>query len=518
MRLPLLFSFLTATALVDAADWPQWRGPLRNGIQPDSPRLLETIPEGGLKELWTSEPIPANDEGGLSSPIAAGGKVFVSLAWHRDVPTETRQIGERVVSQLGHQNVSGLPKEIVAQMEQTRQSIPAGLRGKKLDEFIEQWIDQRLDAKQKQLYSGFIANRFKKGPLALPLEILEKLDQGKNTIFPNEAAMKEWLEAQGWPDAVKQQILSAVPPTKRIADDALVCLDLASGKTLWKAISPGAPVGWNASATPCFADGKVFAVASTRIWCVDAIDGRIVWETALKKKRTTASSPLVVDGLVIVNADGVAAFDAATGQERWRQEKAGGGNSSPVAWRADAKPLLLINGRSDLHALDLQTGEIVWKTAGGGDATPAIAGDILVVQTHKPELGLIACQLSASGAKLLWNVPLDALRNQASPIIDQGAVYLMDDNVHACFDAATGKEQWREAAQSTISSPVLADGKLLLMVNNGNTLMMLKAARESRIELGKATVRAQWVPSPCVADGRLVLRLGDKLKCWSLVP
>ena len=518
MRPLLLWSFIAVPALFGGADWPQWRGPLRNGTQPDSPPLLDAIPAAGLKELWASEPIPANDEGGLSSPIAAGGKVFVALAWHRDVPTETRQIGERVLGQLGHQNVSGLPKEVVAQIEQTRQSIPAGLRGKKLDEFIGQWIDERLDAKQKQLYSGFISNRFKKGPLALPLEVLEKLDQGKQTVFPNETAMKEWLDAQGWPDGVKQQIIAAVPPTKRVADDALVCLDLVSGKTLWKAISPGAPVGWNASATPCHADGKVFAVGSSRIWCVDAENGQVVWETALKKKRTTAASPMAIGGLVIVNADGVTAFDAATGEERWRQEKAGGGNSSPVVWGGAGQPLLLINGRSDLHALDLQSGAIVWKTAGGGDATPAIAGDLLVVQTQKPELGLIACQLSPTGAKLLWNVPLDALRTQASPIIDRGAVYLMDDNVHACFDASTGKEQWRATAQSTISSPVLADGKLLVMANNGNTLMMLKATPEARVELGKATVRAQWVPSPCLADGRLVLRLGDKLKCWSLLP
>jgi outer membrane protein assembly factor BamB len=94
----------------------------------------------------------------------------------------------------------------------------------------------------------------------------------------------------------------------------------------------------------------------------------------------------------------------------------------------------------------------------------------------------------------------------------------MDDNVHFAFELESGKVLWREGAQSTIASPVLADGKLFAMANNGNTLLVLKAGRESREELGRATVRAQWVPSPCIAGDRLVLRMKDRLKCWSLAP
>ena len=63
---------------------------------------------------------------------------------------------------------------------------------------------------------------------------------------------------------------------------------------------------------------------------------------------------------------------------------------------------------------------------------------------------------------------------------------------------------------------MLADGKLFVMANNGNTLLVLKANPLAREELGKATVRAQWVPSPCLAGDRLVLRMKDKVKCWSL--
>src|SRR3954462_7552983 len=100
---------LLALPLVAAAsDWPQWRGPLRNGVLPDSPKLLEAWPKGELKQLWDSEEIPSNDDGGLSSLVVAGGRAVLSVVWTRDVPSETRQINELVVRRLGHQSLGAL--------------------------------------------------------------------------------------------------------------------------------------------------------------------------------------------------------------------------------------------------------------------------------------------------------------------------------------------------------------------------------------------------------------------------
>ena len=102
---------LAAPGLLRGADWNQWRGPLRNGVLPDSPRLLDAVPAEGLQELWASEEIPSGDEGGLGSVVTAGGKAFLSLVWHRDVPSETRTIDELVLRKLGHQGTGGLGKD-----------------------------------------------------------------------------------------------------------------------------------------------------------------------------------------------------------------------------------------------------------------------------------------------------------------------------------------------------------------------------------------------------------------------
>lgn len=515
MRTPIFLAAasLLVPTLASASDWPQWRGPLRNGVAVDSPKLIDAIPDAGLKELWESEEIPANDEGGLGSPVVAGGKVYLGVVWHRDIPSETRQIDELVLRKMGHQAMNDLSKEVLADMEKTRLSLSPTLRGKKLEEFTAQWIEKNLTKKQQQLYSGVVERRFKQGKLALPLDVFAALDKHKDHIFPNDAEMRKWLDAQGWDDQVKQQIIAAVPPTQRVAEDAVVCLDLATGKTLWTTKLPGAPVGRGGSATVCVAEGKVYSVASKRVWCVDAVSGKVVWETPIGKgKRGIGSSPLVADGVVVVNADGVQTFDAATGKALWSEPKAGGSNSSPVVW----KGFVLVNGRNELQAFDLKNGSIAWSAPGGGDSTPAIAGDMLAMQAKGAALGLVAYRIAADGATKLWNFPIDGRRTQASPIIHEGHVYHMEDNVHYCFDLATGVLKWQAPAQSQIASPTLADGKIFVMANNGNSLLAIKATPAERIELGKATVRAQWVPSPCIADGKVVLRMKDKLKCWAL--
>ena len=85
-----------------------------------------------------------------------------------------------------------------------------------------------------------------------------------------------------------------------------------------------------------------------------------------------------------------------------------------------------------------------------------------------------------------------------------------------CFDATNGSQRWNATAPGSISSPLLADGKLFVMINNGNNVQVLRADGTERTEIGKANVKAAWVPSPTIADGNLLLRLEDRIRCFSL--
>ena len=77
LAVPAVGNSTTAPETAVSTDWPQWRGPNRDGVALNSPKVLDSWPTSGPDLLWKSEPIPCNEKGGVGSPIVADGKVFL---------------------------------------------------------------------------------------------------------------------------------------------------------------------------------------------------------------------------------------------------------------------------------------------------------------------------------------------------------------------------------------------------------------------------------------------------------
>src|SRR5438128_2309123 len=71
LAVPLALPLLLAAAL-RAEDWPQWRGPHRDGVWRET-GILETFPAEGLKIRWR---VAAG--WGFSSPVVAQGRVYLA--------------------------------------------------------------------------------------------------------------------------------------------------------------------------------------------------------------------------------------------------------------------------------------------------------------------------------------------------------------------------------------------------------------------------------------------------------
>ena len=69
--LPALCAAVSSLAIAAAADWPQWRGPSRDGLSIETD-LLERWPEGGPPLLWKTNGLGE----GYSSVAVSGGRVF----------------------------------------------------------------------------------------------------------------------------------------------------------------------------------------------------------------------------------------------------------------------------------------------------------------------------------------------------------------------------------------------------------------------------------------------------------
>src|SRR4029079_12315824 len=71
-RLAGLTVVVVAISLLAAADWPQWRGPNRDGVSKET-GLLQKWPEGGPKLVWQ-----VSDLGdGYSTPSVVGDRIYV---------------------------------------------------------------------------------------------------------------------------------------------------------------------------------------------------------------------------------------------------------------------------------------------------------------------------------------------------------------------------------------------------------------------------------------------------------
>ena len=117
------------------------------------------------------------------------------------------------------------------------------MRGTKLDEWIDEWIVNNLDFKQRLSQGEYLASRFRKGKLALGAGIISELFKVKNKVFPNQLALDEWLNDQNFDEGTREKISQAVPPTKQVAEDVVLALDLNSGTVLWKTSHDSVPTG-----------------------------------------------------------------------------------------------------------------------------------------------------------------------------------------------------------------------------------------------------------------------------------
>ncbi len=240
--------------------------------------------------------------------------------------------------------------------------------------------------------------------------------------------------------------------SKRIlADEVILCLDMADGRTLWKKVfkekginiqdmkSPG-----RIHFTPVAIDGKIYALGTmARLYCVDANTGDLVWESqipgyfeqcerivseALADGKIVEDVPVggrrtgnnlnfvkALDHVIVTIGDDIFAYNGSTGDLVWKKtDHTGliGPHAHPVEWKgSDGNYYLLCAGRMGLVCLDAGDGSVQWELPGGmNDVNCYIDGDVVVfcrdhVDSYLYGDGLNMLQgyrLKVDGPELLW--------------------------------------------------------------------------------------------------------------------
>lgn len=182
-----------------------------------------------------------------------------------------------------------------------------------------------------------------------------------------------------------------------------LCLDLETGRELWRAAAPRPRTEKldhrnHAAAASAAADAESVVVffGDYGLLCYSH-DGRLRWKLPLGPFRNIygmGASPLLVDGRVILVCDQqdhsfVIAVDAATGQVQWKTDRpdATSGHCTPIVHRpADAdEAQILIAGSFYLSAYSVTTGRRLWWVRGlpfEMKSTPVVADGLLFIHGY----------------------------------------------------------------------------------------------------------------------------------------
>ena len=369
------------------------------------------------------------------------------------------------------------------------------------------------------------------------------------------------IPGKGWsaPIVVGENVIvsTAVPEGGRdsVYRFEVHCFDVNSGKLRWKrTVKQEKPrVGTHrdntyASETPV-TDGKHIVVyfGMTGLYCFD-LEGKILWEKDLgvfpmMANWGTASSPAMHDGLVFVQIDSeaqsfIAAYDVATGEQRWRIARDEKSNwSSPMIWKNDQRTELVVAGNVT-RSYDPGTGKQLWELSmdGGRRSSSPMGTDSLLVFGAEDRSrrrggagGLYVVRSGASGditpadldgasSGVVWS-SRSAAPGMASPVVLDGHVYVLSRNggICSCYDLMTGELAYRTrlpGQKEFWASPWVADDKLFCLDASGATHVLAPGDEFQLIRSNQLDDGRFWA-STAIAEGKILLRGSSKLFCIS---
>ncbi|MEM2878175.1 MAG: PQQ-binding-like beta-propeller repeat protein [Candidatus Hadarchaeales archaeon] len=215
------------------------------------------------------------------------------------------------------------------------------------------------------------------------------------------------------------------------ADDAyLYCLDADSGSLRWRF-----KTGGTISGTPAFSEGKVFLCSLDKnVYCLNAADGTKIWNYV--NVDALRSSPVIVGGRVYL-ADGSRIFclDAEKGNVVW--EKGGIYSDSSISPTvSDGKVYIAtqVNSNSKIYCFCAENGEELWKSPldrFGTSPVTVAANGVYVAGGYNTD-GEVYCFNPDTGERV-WKLMVGYVSSCMA--VTSGRIYVSSKNgVYCIFD------------------------------------------------------------------------------------
>ncbi len=332
----------------------------------------------------------------------------------------------------------------------------------------------------------------------------------------------------------------AITQEQRGAQEMVIGYDLTSGRVIWShgdEIKFDNPVaGMGPRATPTISSDRVYTLGATGLLnCLNLPDGERIWSKDICRDNDAgvntygmASSPLVVDSLVVVSAGGtngksLVAYHKDTGVRVWSAGDDRAGYSSPTMATLAGQPQILMFNRRNVVAHDPQSGKILWQhpwpenTECVSQPLPVPGDRVFVSSGYGIGCKLFQIQRDESGG---WQATLlyETLRLKAkftNVVLHQDYIYGLDDGIMVCLDPANGERKWKGGRYGH-GQVILVEDILLVQAENGE-VVLVEAAPQAHHELTRfAALNGKTWNHPALAGPYLLVRNDREAACYEL--
>jgi outer membrane protein assembly factor BamB len=298
-------------------------------------------------------------------------------------------------------------------------------------------------------------------------------------------------------------------------NDTVYCFDANTGASVWKysyhSVSEGGGHS-GPSSTPTVDDKRVYTLSREgELYCFEAETGKVIWYQDVKKLGAKAptwwfdSSPLIFDGMAIVDVGMTIAFDKVTGKMIWKSQDYEGGYSSPYAYKQGNSWRIAVYNGFGLVVFEPKTGKEIGKQLFQINnrvnvSTPIVSNGKAFVSSGYGK-GCALIDVSTNNFSIVYENK-NMKNHFNSCVLFKGYLYGFDESELKCMDFLTGDVKWSQKGLGK-SSLMIADSKLIIQTEKGE-LVIAEVSPESYKEISRAKVLDGlcWTV-PVLSNGRI---------------